>query len=162
RDDQYFRKSLETMLPAHVLLEHAEAPGEGDLVFGSELLVAEEHDLVLEEGLGDARESVVVQRRREVDAANFGAQVGAPPGHREFSTIQSLGCCRRCAHGGLQKFRGADRRGLSSCCKRIILNAVIRFLYDSCDDLEAAAHSAGGGASGAQPLECCCCPPHLA
>ena len=77
RQDEDFRVVGQPRFLAHVMLEHAEAAGEGDLLFRREFLVAEEHDLVVEEGRGDLGESIVVERLRQIDAADFRAQVFA-------------------------------------------------------------------------------------
>ena len=51
------------------------------------MLIAEECDFIVEESLRDAREGVVVQRLRQVDAADFGAEVLADAFDREWGRV---------------------------------------------------------------------------
>ena len=81
----------ETALLAHVLLEHAEAARELDLLLGRELLVAEERDFVVEERVGDLRERVVVERLREIDARDFGAAVFSDAGDGDHAKYPGKG-----------------------------------------------------------------------
>ncbi|MNC84710.1 hypothetical protein D3C83_02710 [compost metagenome] len=61
-DDQDFGVALQPVFLAHVLLEHAEAAREGDLLFRRDLLVAEEDHFVVEESLCDPCELIVIKR----------------------------------------------------------------------------------------------------
>ena len=72
-DDENFGMSGQAAFLADVLLEDAEALRESDLLRGRNVLIAEECHFIVEESLRDAREGVVVQRLRQVDAADFGA-----------------------------------------------------------------------------------------
>ena len=64
-----------------MLLEHAEAARERDLLLRSQLLVAEEDHLVVEETAGDLHERIVGQRLRQVDAGDLGPEMLADPGN---------------------------------------------------------------------------------
>ena len=63
-------------MPLHerVLDRLADAAGEGEELVGAELLVAEEHDEVLEPGAADLGDGLVGEVGREVDAADLGAE----------------------------------------------------------------------------------------
>ena len=54
-------------------LEVPEAPGEGHMLARAHRLVAEEDDLVVEQGLADLADDRVGQLRRQVDPAELGA-----------------------------------------------------------------------------------------
>ena len=69
--------TVEAVLLAHVLLELAEAPAERDLLGRREPLVAKDGDLMEEEGVCDLRKLPVVQGTRQIDAADFCAEVPA-------------------------------------------------------------------------------------
>ena len=65
----------QAMLLAHVVLELAEAAGEGDLLSGRERLGAKAHDLVLEERVPNPGKCSVVQCSRKIDAGHFRAEL---------------------------------------------------------------------------------------
>ena len=54
-------RQLVVALEERVHLEVAEPPGEGDVLRGGEVLVAEEDDLVVEQGLADLGDDLVGQ-----------------------------------------------------------------------------------------------------
>src|SRR5262252_1625640 len=56
-------------------VELAEAPAEGLVLIGSEVLIAEEDDPVVDEGVVDPLEGSVVQGRGQIDAVDHGAHV---------------------------------------------------------------------------------------
>src|SRR5690606_2366514 len=93
-DDQDLGIIREPAFLAHVLFQRAESPGEGDLLLGRELLVAEDHDLMLEERLRDLRERVVVEGTREIDAGDFGAETLAESGDRDHDELRDGGAAR--------------------------------------------------------------------
>jgi hypothetical protein len=68
-------------------LERAEAAAEIDMGLGADLLVAEDHDVVVEVRLVDALEVFGVDRLRDVEADDFGAHGGVEGAHFEM-----LGC----------------------------------------------------------------------
>jgi hypothetical protein len=55
-------------------MEIAEAPAEGNVLRGRQILIAENQDAVVEMGLLDAGEGVVRQWSGEIDAYDFGAE----------------------------------------------------------------------------------------
>ncbi len=64
---------LELELVQHMDFERAEAATEFDVLGGSDLLVAEHHDVMVEVRAVDAREVGVVDRPGDVEADDFGA-----------------------------------------------------------------------------------------
>jgi len=54
----------------------AELAGERELLLRAQSLVAEEDDETIEESVADLRDDVALERARDVDAANLGAEPG--------------------------------------------------------------------------------------
>lgn len=80
----------------HMDLQHAEAAAEGDLLFGGDALVAEHHDMVVQVRAVQAREICVVDRARQVQADDLGADAAG-----EGANVEGLrGHCWNSRGGG--------------------------------------------------------------
>src|SRR5580700_9309803 len=76
-DDDDLRAAWDApALAEDVEFNFAEAAGEGDLLLGRDVLVAEEDDAVVVVGTLDGREGCGFERAGEIDAADFGAEDG--------------------------------------------------------------------------------------
>src|SRR6266545_1892115 len=69
----------------------AEPAAEIHQIVGRDLLIAENDQLVLDQGVPDHPEHLVRQWRTKVDAADLGAQIGADPGHGDAGAFNGEG-----------------------------------------------------------------------
>src|SRR5499427_6421964 len=74
-DDEELRMALHEAGSGGVDVELAEAPAEGLVLLGGEVLIAEEDDPVVDQAVVDLLEGRLGQRLREVDAADHGAHM---------------------------------------------------------------------------------------
>ena len=79
--------------------ERAEAPGEGELAVGVEVLVAEEHDPVGEEGGPDLRTRLVRQFGGQVHPAHLGPDAGRQGLNLDPCGKDALVCGHRASRG---------------------------------------------------------------
>ena len=94
-------------------VQGAEAPGKVLVLFGRELLVAKEEHEMIEEGVVDLRERLVVEFIREIDVEDLGAQ-GAGDGLNDDSVVAFT-------HGRLLHDAACERHPQ---CRRFCLPAI--------------------------------------
>lgn len=99
RDDQHLGMVLQRELVQHVALQRAEAAGEGHLLGGADVLVAEHQHVVVQETAVHAGEIRVAQRLAQVDADDFGAQGRVESA--DLEGLPGLGRLEDCCHGRL-------------------------------------------------------------
>src|SRR5688572_27928658 len=73
RNDEDFRVVGQEELFEHVDLQHAEATAEIDLLFRGNLLIAKDHDMVIQMCAVNPREVLIIDRPAEVKANDLGA-----------------------------------------------------------------------------------------
>ena len=75
-DDQDFRVVGQQELFEHMDLQHAESTAEVDLLLGSDTLITENHDMMVQVRTMNAHEIFVVDRTGQIEADDLGTAVG--------------------------------------------------------------------------------------
>jgi hypothetical protein len=84
-NDENFRVIGQQELLEHVDLQHAKATAEIDLLLRGDLLIAKDHDVVIQVRAVNAREVLIIDRSAEVEANDLGAD-----GTAEWTNFENL------------------------------------------------------------------------